>query len=286
MTIISAGILRLIPDLLKLPDKFMHPLLDISLVDFNKVDDIVGFAMLIFSDANAHGMLAYRKIPQNSETMKIQDVAKNWIGAVRRRMDDMHPGEALSVLIPFDLVWRIAYGVPTRPEIKDSYTLSAFTAHTNGDKTIDEYILFRSVDEELNRKNEVFFDKPLEWHNACIGRWMRNFRYGINLSQQPDYDIIQQASILMKENLRAFVRNEKLFKTKLFKNSRHYFDEVGKLDIKTLSLMEGFLMAVLEFMPGNDFEECYNAINNAILIHPETNRFQRSAREINMHQIA
>lgn len=112
-------------------------LLNTQLVNFSDIEDITGFALLICQSASYGGLfLGYNR---NRPFLKqVRKAAKEWVQAVRRRIDKMPISDALTVINIFDPVHRIAYGSPADSVFINTYTLAAFDSYTRTDKTEPE----------------------------------------------------------------------------------------------------------------------------------------------------
>lgn len=251
-------------------------------IDFNNYSDVVGYATLIFSAANEVDILTTSKHLQSQKAIIVMQLAKAWVNNVQSRIKTMAAGEALDITEPFDFMHRIAHRAPTPQDFIDKYILKAFDALIHGDKTVNEYHLFRFLRQQINRKNKAFFDRPLQWYSSSLDRWLKKFQKGICIEQFPDYDTLEIVYILMSEDLFAFVQDQKQFKEKLFKNHTHYLDKTNELDEKQLAVLSQILLWSGKFMPHEEKEEYDLNILRAMIEHPNTNRFYRCSLQKNL----
>lgn len=173
------------------------------------------FATRLFNRAAQAGMLEPRHPGNTPLTRQIETTARNWVETVRAQLDTAPPGDALDLIVSYDLVHRVAYRRPADTDTVNRCVMRAFEAHLHGDTTVDKYALYRTVAQQLRARNTVFFGRPLQWASAMLAKWYANFRTGISEVAQPAYDTRQQVDILLGENLRAFDPDPALYKHRL-----------------------------------------------------------------------
>lgn len=255
------------------------PLPNISEVDFDRADDISGFASLLTVCASNAGMFMAHPSRQGKEQSAIAATARQWINALIPRLHGMHSGDTLTVLSSFDIIHRIGFNTPADPGITAGHTLSAFNAYIRGDRSIDIYTLFRAISQEILKRDRTFLDKPLRWNGICIESWYKNFSTTAN--GLTDYDTLQQINILLDENLFAFeAGNQQQFKQRLINANRHYLYETSLLDSRSLPLLKPLLIHAMRLGIETDFQTCSREIDNAIISCPRINRYHRAALEL------
>lgn len=104
--------------------------------------------------------------------------------------------------------------------------ISAFNARIAGDRSIDDYALFRDISSGINRPGgKPLFGRPLQWCAMMLDRWHKEFKTGRGDKELPVYDTLQRVSILMDSDLWAFeTRNESNYKESLFLNHRVFLE--------------------------------------------------------------
>ena len=248
--------------------------IDIHDVNFNDVDDALGFANLLLSLANKEGFFMSASARQSKAAQRITELAKQWVRSVNAQLPKMTPAESIELITSFDLLYIVAY-----PEKADETTfnkrlLDIFTARIRGDHSIDEYSLYFAIKTEINRRNKAFFGKPLEWEAYTIGTWRKNINNNI---ERPIYDTLAQASILLGEDLSAFEMNQSAYKEKIFQKHRHFLDEYADMDLKTLHTLSKFLCNSYQFIDTDDYDYYTAIINHAIINHPDINPYYRES---------
>lgn len=188
--------------------------LDIELVDFNNASEVWDFANRIITAANAAGLFMVKGC-LDKEQKEIKAVAKNWINRMEAAIDSMNAGDALTVIYIFDFIHRIAYNAPADASYLDRYRLGAFESYVRGDKSVDQYVLFHTLSEEIGKRNKAYFGRPLEWLALCLERWHRNFVTGVSAVTQSDYDTVRQVTALLFSDLWAFEKDQDAFKCRL-----------------------------------------------------------------------
>ena len=252
-----------------------HPLPDLRTVDWDRADDVAGLASLIGALAGRSGLFASATALQGQEAVQLTELARSWIRAVRPRMASMPPDA-------YDWMHRIAWREPAESAGLERIRLAAFDVRMRGDETVDEYLLFRVIGTELDRRNPHFFGRPLAWHSTCLDRWYGNFRYGTSLAPLSDYDTLQQVGILLDEDLRAFDADPQGFKQALFAAHSHYLDESVGMDLSALEALAKFLSASIRFMPADARRLYDRLLTESVVSHHATNRFRRAAMEMSV----
>lgn len=252
---------------------------DIAEVDFSDAKDVEGFAMLLHSTADGVGLFTDEAHPD--EAYELRRVAKAWIYGVEDNIDSFSAGDALNVVGFYDLIYGLAFKSAAGESFLNKYRIRAFEALIDGDRSVNEYHLQRTISREICRRNKVFFDRPLRWESRCIDRWHKQFRFGMSFERMSDYDNIQRVKSLLDRNLQAYeVGNEARFKRSLFDNSRHYFTETAGKSLSTLLAIDSLLGSSLHFLPLSEYREYDTAISRALLSNNELNRFLRRSVEM------
>lgn len=185
------------------------------MVDFDKAEEVVGFATVILSHANDEDLFIPAELVDESVgTSPVIGVAGRWLDEVGRRIPSMTAGDALTVMASFDAIHRLVFHAPADREFVSRYVLNAFDAFMAGDRSVDEYRLYRAVNAEIEQCNMRFSGEPLDWTCRALEGWWRNFRNG-TAEELPDYDRIQQAALLLSEDLWAFEPDPQTFKKQL-----------------------------------------------------------------------
>lgn len=185
------------------------------MVDFDKADEVVGFATVILSHANDEDLFVPAELVDESVgASPVIGVAGRWLDEVGRRIPSMTAGDALTVMASFDAIHRLVFHAPADREFVSRYVLNAFDSFMAGDRSVDEYRLYRAVNAEIEQCNMRFSGEPLDWTCRALESWWRNFRNG-TAEELPDYDRIQQAALLLSEDLWAFEPDPQTFKKQL-----------------------------------------------------------------------
>ncbi len=198
----------------------------VSEVDFSSGADISGYAYLLSTiaarcsrDDNPGYVSMMRR--------KIKSASMEWLAKVEENISSLSAGDALSVTESYDTVCALVYGSGADHKFVSENRLKAFEARIHGDDTINQYELQQAVTREIDRHNPKFFGYPLQWKSVRLDRWHKQFRHGMCLTHESDYDILQRVSCLLSNDLWAFeTRNESRFKQLLFENHRHYLDSM------------------------------------------------------------
>ena len=159
-------------------------------VVYNNVDDATGYASLIFAVANEAGLLLPNGNKQSYEAIQTISLAKEWIYNVKNKIGEMEVGDAMDMLAPYDLMHRLAHHSPTPKAFADEYLLKAFEARIHGDKSVNEYHLYRFIKEKLDRRDKSYFGRPLEWYASSLDRWFKKFKNGRTSENLSDYDTL------------------------------------------------------------------------------------------------
>lgn len=221
--------------------------LDLSTVDFNNVDEINGFAYALINAGNSIGLYLSATPLQSREAIQIYQTAKGWTNTVRRQLSTMRPGDALRLIDSYEFMHRIAFQCPAKPEELNKVKLAAFDAMIHGDKSVDEYIMFRAIRNAVRQRDKAFFDKPLTWSCISEERWHKEALLGFDRTRLSDYDIINRVTILLESDLYAYEgRNQDQFKKSLAEQYLHYLDGYTSPDRRTENALENFRLLAFE----------------------------------------
>ncbi len=245
-------------------------------VDYSNVYDATGYATLILAVANEAGLLLTNGTKQSYEAIQTTRLAKEWVYNVKANIGEMEAGHAMDMLAPYDLMHRLAHHSPTPKAFADEYLLKAFEARIHGDSSVNEYHLYRFIKEKLDCRDKSYFGRPLEWYASSLDRWFKKFRNGSASENLSVYDTLEIVSILMSEDLFAFVgRDQNIFKRRLFANHNHLFDKIRVYSIRELSALSHLLSSSHILMSAKQYQVYYNAIILAQIANLDTNRFYR-----------
>lgn len=255
----------------------IHPLLDISLVDFSDTREIGGFASLLCRSASDAGMFLSGFTP-TADTVEIRRQADRTIRRLDTVLPQMSEAGALSAVSVYDIIHRIAYTTPADRNTIDPYILSAFRSMLRGDKTIDPYDLFREITLASHLNPNAYTGKPLDWLTLRISEWHRQATLGFDPLKQTAYDIVNRATLLLETDLTAIEgKNQNNFKRRLFAATRHHLDSHDNAGSATLQALTRFLTAGRQYLPSDEAATLDNRLRTALLTHPSTNRFLRAA---------
>jgi len=255
----------------------IHPLLDISLVDFSDTREISGFASLLCKSASNAGMFLSGFTP-TADTVEIRRQADKTIRRLDTGLPRMSEAGALSAISVYDIIHRIAYTTPADRNTIDTYILSAFRSMQRGDKSIDPYDLFREITLASLMNRSAYSGKPMEWLTLRISEWHRQATLGFDTRKQSVYDIGNRATLLLDTDLTAIEgKSQSNFKSRLFDSTRQHLDSYDNAGWATLQALTRFLTASHQYLPSDEAATLDNRLLTALLTHPSTNRFLRAA---------
>ena len=251
----------------------------VSEVDFSSGADISGYAYLLSTIA---ARCSREDNPGYASMMrsKIKSASMEWLAKVEENITLLSAGDALSVTESYDTVCGLAYGSGADHKFVSENRLKAFEARIHGDETINQYELQQAVTREIDRHNPKFFGYPLQWKSVRLDRWHKQFRHGMCLTHESDYDILQRVSCLLSNDLWAFeTRNEARFKQLLFDNHRHLLDnyQLSIINYQFLSALQSFLFASIPYLTQEEYTTYDTRIRSALIASKETNRYHREA---------
>lgn len=237
--------------------------IDIDSIDFGNIDDVSGLASLILSKANDLGMFLINASRRSKEVVRLVGLAKRWLDSVTPRMISFSPGEALSLVDTYDFMYRIACRQHADKDYLDKIRLAAFEACIHGDKSVDEYALYRAIGRAIHFKEKAFLGRPLQWFCLSTERWYKKLKASNESSS--DYDTIQQVAILLEADLYAYEgRNAETFKQQLFERHRHCLDNCSGIDRKRLCALRNLLYASARFLSAKELEDYSKFIDREI----------------------
>lgn len=288
-------------------------LLDAKPADFSDTEDITGFALLI-CQAASYGGIFLGNDRNRALLTHVRKAAKDWVQAVRRRIDTIPVSDALTIINIFDPVHRIAYGSPADSAFINRHTLAAFNSLTRpdgptpGDKPasapttlpgnqptstseslsgdtpatdtrpIDAYTLFRQIKLGLNRKDRAYFFRPLQWYTATLTRWYNDLSAPYTSPSLSAYDTIQRVSVLLQTDLRPYnLPDQDAFKQRLFNTHRHLLDDLSAYDLPTLRALYNLLTSSQPYLSEDDFDSSLRTLLETLITYPTANRFYQTA---------
>lgn len=189
--------------------------------NYDNVDRIIATATRLFSKARALGLLTTNAARQTVEATRLIGEVTNWLNNVEPRIRTYTPAAALTLTDAYDLMHRIAYCRPADTSTINPIILKAFEARIHGDRTVDEYILYRAIRTAITRHDKAYLGRPLEWMSRSIDTWYNEAKHGYEHTTLPPYDIISRATILLQTDLRAYEGpRQAAFKRHLYEQTR------------------------------------------------------------------
>lgn len=263
---------------------------DITQVNFCNPDDTEGFAALILAAYNTSSI---------SQISSIRRLAKTWITETGSNLPAYTPGDALTIISEYDLIYRIAYRTPTIEAYINKYIIKAFQASIHNDNTVNYYQLYRTISQQISQHNQTFLAPSfLQWHSQCTDRWHKQFRYGRTLTPLTPYDILNRVSILLDADLWPYETSNQLrFKQMLFDCHSHYLttlpslptspstadasSDINPLSLPLLSALNQFLTSSLPYLTPEAYYAYRLSLHHTLLAHPHLNTYRRIALLLN-----
>lgn len=215
---------------------------DLSSVDFDNVDNVTESASQMLASANELGLFMSQTSRQSVNARRFVEDATVWISNVRKQIDAYPIGKALALIDVYDLLYRITYQHPADRNFVNGIILKALEARIHGDKSVDEYELYRAIRSGIGRKDKAFFGRPLQWLCLTEESWYNEAVNGYDRSRLSDYDILNRAAILLETDLFAFEgSNQTDFKRRLLNSTRHYLHNYTAPDPKTHLALNRYL---------------------------------------------
>ena len=255
--------------------------LDIQKVNFDDIDEIIGFAMLIFACTNYENLLTSTKKRQLQAGVLIIETARTWIKTINTKLKCLPASDKLKLRTPYNFVYMAAFYQNPDATSFNKMLMDIFDARIHGDTSIDEYNLYFAIDLELNRRNKLFFDKPFKWHSIMLNSCWKNFNSRSNRQMLSDYDTIQQVSILLEADLFMYASDQTIFKKNLVTNNKHYLDNITNEDIVTLNAIHHLYTAAMPYLGNNDINVIKDKISQAVINNPAINIYYKEAIRVN-----
>ncbi len=251
-------------------------------------EDLLSTGTALCQTANEAGLFLQDEASRDKVVLKrVRREMKDWLKSVRKQIDSLTPGEALSLLSTYDMAHRALYGIPADPDFLNKYTMAAFEARIRGNKEVDPYILYRRINAGLSRRDPLYFGRPLQWSTTILDRWYKDLTSYTHASSRiaspsasrivsssstpkayPSannadslYDLLSKASILMETDLWVYEgASQKAFKQRLFTSLRpslyalpSSLDPLTRKALKTfLSSSRRYLKADLTYISSSD----------------------------------
>lgn len=187
---------------------------------------------------------------QSREAREVVRWASEWVRTVEGRFNTLVPGEALLLADHYDLIHRVAFRLPADKGVLDRIILRAFDARIHGDKSVDEYILYKAVERRVRQREKAFLNRPLTWLGLCISEWHKQALKGFDHTELSDYDILSRVNILLNTDLTAFEgHNQQSFKQQLFNRYRNFLDYNAPADLLMTTALNDFRHLSTRFIP-------------------------------------
>lgn len=198
-------------------------------------------ASLIINRADVLRLFLNETSRQSREAREVVRFASEWVKTVESGFNSYTPGEALLLTDHYDLLHRVAFRLPADKEVINRIILRAFDARIHGDKSVDEYILYKAVERRIWQREKAFLDKPLTWLSLSLGEWHKQALKGFDHAELSDYDIISRVNILLNTDLTAFEgRNQQSFKQRLFNRHRRFLNYVDSANLLMTCALNDF----------------------------------------------
>lgn len=222
---------------------------DIQKVNFSKVEDVIDSAARILDRANELKLFLSETSRQSRDAARLISEAKRWADKVKTHINLYSAAEALALTDIIDLMHRIAYQQPADRALINGIIFKAFDARIHGEKTVDEYMLYRAIRAGIARKDKAFLDRPMQWLCLCNKCWYDEAVKGYGQSGLSSYDIISRATILMEADLLAYEgRNQTAFKRRLYDSTRRYIDNYDAAERKACYAVRQYRTSSAAFM--------------------------------------
>lgn len=206
-----------------------------------EIFETVEEASLIINRADDLRLFMNDTSRQSREAREVVRLASEWVKTIENGSNSYTPGEALLLVDHYDLMHRVAFRLPADKEVLNRIILRAFDARIHGDKSVDEYILYKAVERRIWQREKAFLDKPLTWLGLCISEWHKQALKGFDRSELSDYDIISRVNILLNTDLTAFEgRNQQSFKQRLFNRYRSFLDHDASANLLMTCALNDF----------------------------------------------
>ncbi|MDE6809924.1 MAG: hypothetical protein K2J42_07560 [Muribaculaceae bacterium] len=242
---------------------------DIDLVNFNdqiEVESYVSMMVRMGSDLGAF-IPGFRP---TAEWKHIRKTAKSVVKKLETLFPTMSPAQKIMSEYAYDMAHRIGYSIPADTKVLNKHVLEAFEARIRGDKTVDEYTLYRGIDTRISKRIPAFLDKPLTWNCLCLDNWFEN-----QCKPQSAYDQINQVTILLNSRLSTYVFGDQdKYKKELLYQNLHYFENLPT-DIRELIALNQLLTAGFRYLTPKVAVGYKTIISNAIIAKTATNSFYR-----------
>ncbi len=183
---------------------FYSTLSDIAAVDFDIIDEVIEAASQAIAKADGLGLFMSKPSRQSREAIQLIRETAVWLINVKNRIDSYSAADALRLTDVFDIMHRIVSQRPADTTFINRIILRAFDARIHGDKTVDEYILYRAIRAAVNRRDKAFLGRPLDWLCISEERWYNEASLGYEHTTLSAYDIINRTSILLESDLFAY----------------------------------------------------------------------------------
>ncbi len=245
--------------------------------DYDNAIEAAALATLLFAVANAQGLFmgASRQRRDLAATLR---AAREWEANVGVRLRHIPAGDALYLLSAYDIIFRMLHGSPAPAALTDGVKLRAFRALIGGDRSVDRYLLLRSVRTEIKRRNREFLGTPLRWYADNLMRFRKTLAGQTRTTGKERAEAIQMTELLLGDVMTAGRAEPWLADL-----ARTFFQKIDALDYGSLTALNLLLPhAAGLFSPDRDRDADIRAamhrrLHRVLAAHPAAPRAYRLA---------
>lgn len=249
-------------------------------VDFRDYNDIYGYGHLLISQAQKAGLMTFTTAP--SEGYDIICRIKQWIKWLDTNITHLPLSGLSPILDIFDLLHRLAYGRPDHRFIATWHN-RILQAWATGDKSIPEITILQNIRHRLESAPLTVPERQAMHYFQAIERWIKESENTGRFTTGTLAEAFQRLAILLKEDLFAYLPDQKAYKHKLIAAYTPYFNDLSAMDIPTLKALLTLTAAITPTHQTIDEMARHESDIIRHLTHtPTLNKHDREAYELDM----
>lgn len=152
--------------------------------------------------------------PPSDELSRLRLDSRQWIADVGVSITAQNAGGIQALLLNYDMVHRIAYGIPSPDSFMDKWHGAVLAMMAKGEKA-DKVQLMGWMRSRLSESPRRLSAEQRLWYGAVISRWIGECRGPRPLSSHTEDEAVRIARFLLEANLRPFTPDQDSVKARL-----------------------------------------------------------------------
>ena len=194
--------------------------------------DIAGYTHYLLMKAQLAGNFTHDGHKASGEELEIARECRSLITVIEKQLalcDDEHIPELLEC---YDMAYRTGFGRMPDSTFTAGHIRRLYKAWKNGNRHIEESVIFGIVASEIRRDREKASREYQETYRNIISRWTTTLLKHNSFPMATAYESYQRLALLMREDLSGYCENDNMLKQRLFE--RNKVDDLTTLGTRLL----------------------------------------------------